>query len=94
LSDKYTLLSTATRYNNLEEANIATSFPSGADKRYDGYLISDTNGLYGLPSGGAMAVAISGQDIFPVFADTVELTPEKCEVDTCNEHIKILNLES
>ena len=87
LSDQYTLLSTATRYNNLEQSNVATSFPSGSAKAADGYLNHATWGTYGLPSGGEMGVSVAGQSIFPVFADSVDLTPQKCEVDQCNEHV-------
>lgn len=87
LRDYYELLSTSTRFNNLEESNVATAFPSGASKAADGYLNSDSWGIYALPSGGSAGFTIAGQSIFPVFADSVDLTPQKCEVDGCNEHV-------
>jgi len=87
LSDVYQLLSTATRYNNLESSNVQTSFPSGSAKAADGYLNHATWGTYGLPAGGPMGVTIAGQSMYPVFADSVDLTPQKCEVDQCNEHV-------
>lgn len=31
--------------------------------------------------------AVSGQDIFPLYNNRAELTPDACEVDSCNEHI-------
>lgn len=87
LAEYYSLLSTSTRYNNLEAANVETAFPSGSSKAADGYLQSSTWGTYGLPSGGSAGVTIAGQSIYPVFADSVDLTPQKCEVDQCNEHV-------
>jgi hypothetical protein len=30
---------------------------------------------------------VSGQDIFPLYNNRAELTPDNCEVDSCNEHI-------
>jgi hypothetical protein len=31
-------------------------------------------------------MSVSGQEIFPVFNNRATMTPEACEVDSCNEH--------
>lgn len=75
------LLPTATRYNNVN----SVAFPGGAGDA--GYLSSPTNGVYGLPTRGAVGVSISGQDIFPLYNNRAEGTLQACEVDSCNEHV-------
>eukprot|EP00218_Dolichomastix_sp_CCMP3274_P001074 CAMPEP_0170157766 /NCGR_PEP_ID=MMETSP0033_2-20121228/66669_1 /TAXON_ID=195969 /ORGANISM="Dolichomastix tenuilepis, Strain CCMP3274" /LENGTH=371 /DNA_ID=CAMNT_0010395171 /DNA_START=75 /DNA_END=1186 /DNA_ORIENTATION=- len=80
---KYTLYETGDRLNNQN----TDSFPSGAADAEDGYLSSASRGSYGLPTRGAVGVSVKGQIIFPVFNNRAELTPEACEVDSCNEHV-------
>ena len=48
--------------------------------------MSTTFGSYGLPTRGAVAVSVAGQEIFPVFNNRASFTPEACETDSCNEH--------
>lgn len=82
LLGKYTLLETASRYNN---ANT-NAFPGGSTKGANGYLYSNLWGTFGL-SYSTIGVTVAGQTIYPVFSDTVVLTPQSCEVDSCNEHV-------
>jgi hypothetical protein len=42
---------------------------------------------YGLPSDAGVATAVNGQPIFPVYNNNGKYTPQKCEVDSCNEHV-------
>lgn len=73
--------------NRSTNANTA-SFPGGAGcTATDCWLSHADNGDYGLPSAGSTGVSIGGEDVFPVFSDQVVLTPESCEVDSCNEHV-------
>ena len=74
-----TPLSTATNTNNL------SGFLGAGD--IDGGYLSSGSIIYGLPTRGAVGVSIGGQDIFPVWNNQALATPEKCEVDACNEHV-------
>lgn len=62
------------------------AFPSGAADASDGYL-SSTFGTYPLPTRGAVGYTVNGQEIFPIYNNRAMLTPEVCEVDSCNEHV-------
>ena len=63
-------------------ASRCTDNPKGAQS----YLIDGAN-KYGLPSDDGIGVTVSGQPIFPIYNNNAEFTPEKCEVDSCNEHV-------
>ena len=36
---------------------------------------------------GPVAITVTGQEIFPVYNNVGYLAPQKCEIDTCNQHI-------
>lgn len=44
-------------------------------------------GSYGLPTRGAVGMSVNGQEIYPLYNNRAELTPDSCEVDSCNEHV-------
>ena len=75
-------MSTSKSSNN---ANLH-NFPNGPGDGPGKYL-SGSNGYYGLPSSGNVGFTVEGQEIFPVYNNQALFTPEKCEVDSCNEHI-------
>ena len=81
-----TLLSTSTYRNNLNRE----AFPSGPSRNKAGGYMSWTVGLghdYGFATRGPTALTITGQEIFPMFNNIGFMEPQKCEVDTCNQHI-------
>ena len=81
-----TLLDTSTYRNNLNRA----AFPSGPSRNMAGGYMSWTVGLghdYGFATRGPTALTITGQEIFPMFNNIGFMEPQKCEVDTCNQHI-------
>jgi hypothetical protein len=82
----YTLLATADPGVNNVNTN---SFPNGGGDNNAAYMLkSDRVGAtYGLPTRGSVAVSIAGQDIYPAFNNNAYLAPQKCEVDSCNEHV-------
>ena len=73
------LLPAASPTNNIE------AYPGGPGET--GYMYSPVYGTYGLPTAGAVGITISSQQIFPIFSNVVNLTPEHCETDSCNEHV-------
>lgn len=76
----FTLLSSATNLNNIG------AYASGAADSETGYM-SSLSGTYGLPTRGTIGVSVTGQDIFPLYNNRAEITPQACEVDSCNEHV-------
>jgi len=50
-------------------------------------LTSSSSVSYTLPEDGNVGNTIEGQAIFPTFNNNARYTPEKCEVDYCNEHV-------
>jgi hypothetical protein len=44
-------------------------------------------GTFGIPIISGIGWTIQGQEIFPIFNNNGEFTPEKCEVDACQEHV-------
>jgi len=78
-----TALSTASVDNNKE------AYENGAGDG-DGYYlvqVNDSSISYGLPSAGPIGVAISGQEIYPIYNNRATQTLQDCEVDACNEHV-------
>jgi hypothetical protein len=61
------------------------AFPDGAADADSGYM-SSAFGTYPLPTRGAVGYTVAGQEIFPIYNNRAVLTPEVCEVDSCNEH--------
>ena len=51
------------------------------------HLAHQDGTIYGLPADGAIGLTVSGQPMFPVFNNNAEYTPQKCEVDSCQEHV-------
>ncbi|GMH63049.1 hypothetical protein TrST_g9924 [Triparma strigata] len=54
------------------------------------YLINndgDSAETYALPADGGIGMAVNGMPIFPVYNNNARYTPQKCEVDSCNEHV-------
>ena len=84
---RVTALSTASATVN----NIATF--TGAGDAYTspsvGYLVnsSDTSIYYALNARGPVGVTVAGQEIYPVYNNRAQYTPQDCEVDACNEHV-------
>ena len=81
-----TALSTSSATNNLAAFDGAgDSLASGLV----GYLVNQTatGTVYGLNSRGPAGVTIGGQEIFPVYNNRGQYTPQDCEVDACNEHV-------
>lgn len=76
-----TALSTSLGTNN----NAVYDEQSGAGAK--SYLISSDGDKYGLPSDGGIGMAVNGMPIFPVYNNNAKYTPQKCEVDSCNEHV-------
>lgn len=73
-----TPLATSTEANNL-----AYYKAMGKD-----YLKHSITGMeYGLPADSGVAGFTSGQLSWPVFNNNAEFTPQKCEVDICNQHV-------
>jgi hypothetical protein len=50
-------------------------------------LDSATSTDYGIPADAGIGMAVSGQSIFPVYNNNAGYTPDKCEVDSCQEHV-------
>lgn len=87
----YELLPTADRSNNANKASFpegaGDSFSMGSTGRWKKYLYHPDRGAYGLPMAGATGVTTAGQEVLPIFSNQVVLTPQSCEVDSCNEHV-------
>ena len=71
-----TLLPSASLSNNLNTKAFPTS-----------NWLKGTAVYYPLPEDGAVGFTVSGQEVFPVYNNRAQLTPEKCEVDACNSHV-------
>ena len=82
-----TLLATSDPSTNNVNTN---SYPNGAGDANGAYMSAttrNTGATYGLPTRGAVGITIGGQEIFPAFNNLAYLAPQKCEVDTCQEHV-------
>lgn len=64
---------TAAKANNLD------LFPSN-------WLVVDGESV-GIPDDGDIGMAVNGQSIFPIYNNQGVYTPEKCETDSCSEHV-------
>jgi len=42
---------------------------------------------YALPSDAGIGITVAGQSIYPLYSNTLQITLESCEVDSCNEHV-------
>lgn len=74
----YSLLSTSQGSNNVGAFTAA-----GAT-----YLINSASGaVYGLAADGPVAISANGQEHYPVYNNNAQITAEKCEVDSCNQHV-------
>ena len=40
-----------------------------------------------MPCDNGIGMTVNGQPIFPVYNNNGKYTPQKCEVDSCQEHI-------
>jgi hypothetical protein len=72
--------------NNL---NLA-SFPNGCNRNNPGSHMCERAGAghdWGHPVRGPVGITITGQEIFPAFNNIGYLEPEKCTVDSCNQHV-------
>ena len=80
---KYTLLDTALDTNNMGSAAY-----DGAGDGNRKYLCNTNNeDCFGLPSWAGVGVTTTGQSIYPLYSNTVAITLDSCEVDSCNEHV-------
>jgi len=78
-----TALPKAAASNNMAAFDVSTG--SG---RYSYLKNSATgDGEFGLPSDDGVGVGANGAPIFPVYNNVVQVTPDRCEVDRCNEHV-------
>lgn len=73
-------LSTSSGTNNQNVFDVQ----SGAGKY--SYLIDGSN-VFGVPSDDGIAMAVNGQAMFPIYNNNAQYTPEKCEVDSCSNHV-------
>jgi hypothetical protein len=81
-SYRYTLLDTALGSNNFD------TFSGGAGDGKDKYLCdTGAQGCFGLPSWAGVGVTTTGQSIYPLYSNVVQITLDACEVDSCNEHV-------
>jgi len=75
-------LSTSTGDNNVGVYDVTSG--SGPLS----YLINpDTGASYGVPSDAGLAMGVNGQSFFPVYNNQAAYTPDKCETDSCSEHV-------
>ena len=79
----YTLLDTAASTNNMGSAAYEGS--GDGDGKY--LCNTDNEGCFGLPSWAGIGVTTTGQSIYPLYSNTVLITLDSCEVDSCNEHV-------
>ena len=66
------------------------AFPNGCHRNNPGSHMCERAGSghdYGHPVRGPIGITITGQEIFPLYNNVGYLAPEKCEIDTCNQHI-------
>jgi len=78
-----TALSTSAATNNLDAFDVATGVGQYS------YLSNSVTGegTYGLPSDSGVGVGANGAPIYPLYNNVVQKTPDRCEVDRCNEHV-------
>ena len=66
------------------------AYPNGCHRNNPGSHMCEKAGSghdYGHPVRGPIALTVTGQEIFPVYNNVGYLAPQKCEIDTCNQHI-------
>jgi hypothetical protein len=64
------------------------SAKKGMDSANKGMDNAQADGtVYGLNARGPVGVAVSGQEIFPLYNNRATNTLQDCEVDACNEHV-------
>ena len=64
------------------------SVDKGMDNANTGMDNAQADGtVYGLNARGPVGVAVSGQEIFPLYNNRGTNTLQDCEVDACNEHV-------
>jgi hypothetical protein len=81
-----TPLETSDYTNNLN----TRSYPAGATRNSVGGHFSVAEGAggdYGLPTRGPIGLTVTGQELFPIYNNVGYYTPQKCEVDSCNQHV-------
>jgi hypothetical protein len=82
LNGTYSLLSTDANTNNIG------SFTNGAQTGVQGssdqgkYFSDAERGTFGLPADAGIGISVTGQSIYPVYSNTVQITLESCEVDS------------
>jgi hypothetical protein len=59
----------------------------GAGGQSSGWMLNSNGLQWGIPTDGEIGYTISGQLMYPVHNNLGQYTPEKCEVDACNEHV-------
>ena len=52
-----------------------------------GRYFNDGTNSYALPSDAGIGISVTGQSIYPLYSNTLQITLESCEVDSCNEHV-------
>ena len=66
------------------------SFPNGCNRNNPGSHMCERAGAghdYGHPVRGPIGLTITGLEIFPVYNNMGYLEPQKCSVDSCNNHV-------
>lgn len=64
-----------------------TNFDGSACGQPRTHLWSSATGDMGIPADAGIGMTVSGQSIFPVYNNGAGYTPDKCEVDSCQEHV-------
>ena len=59
----------------------------GAGDQNSGWMLDGNGKQWGIPTDGEVGYTVTGQLMYPVFNNLGGYTPEKCEVDACNEHV-------
>eukprot|EP00929_Paragymnodinium_shiwhaense_P108337 TRINITY_DN74650_c0_g1_i1.p1 TRINITY_DN74650_c0_g1~~TRINITY_DN74650_c0_g1_i1.p1 ORF type:complete len:582 (-),score=48.68 TRINITY_DN74650_c0_g1_i1:312-2057(-) len=73
-------LSTSAITNNLGVYDVTTGVGAYS------YLI-DGSTSYGIPSDNGVGMGVNGQMLFPVYNNNAEYASQKCEMDSCSNHI-------
>jgi len=83
---KNVMLKTDDYTNNLNY----DAYPNGCHRNNPGSHMCEKAGSgqdYGQPVRGPVGITVTGQEIFPVYNNVGYLAPQKCEVDSCHQHI-------
>ena len=66
------------------------AFPNGCHRNNPGSHLCERAGAghdFGHPVRGPIGITITGEEVFPVYNNMGYLEPQKCSVDSCNNHV-------